>query len=129
MNFGTTSGDDQMNWSISGMSRALAMVLFAGAMIMSKPLHAATECASIFQAAEVARSDFADRLKRETKAGTDLDSFVENLDNYSVGISTEGGSYFVIFKLRKTHRVIFGGVAYYEIRKKDLAILRFHQEE
>lgn len=94
-----------------------------------KPLHADTECASIFQAAEVARNDFADRLKHEKKAGTDLDSFVENLDNYSIGISTESGSYFVIFKLRKMHRVIFGGVANYEIRKKDLAILRFHQEE
>lgn len=114
----------------SGRVLSGAMLWIFAWLVASSDLRAGDACAPILQAAEIARHDFALRLEK-FPAKTDFDRFVEDIDNYDVGLSDAGDTFVVVLKLRKRERgeVIKGGGAVYKVRKKDLAIISFVGQE
>lgn len=108
-------------WSLVGMLIALTS---------SGVVRAEDECPPLLRAAEVARHDFSSKLKG-FPTETDFDKFVENIDNYNIGLSDAGEAFVVVFTLKKRKKgeVIKGGGAMYRIRKKDLAIISFVGQE
>lgn len=94
----------------------------------SHDLRAGEKCSPILRAAEVARHDFSLKLK-SFPAETEYDRFVENIDNYDIGLSGSGDVFVVVFKLRARRGTIAGGGGTYKIRKKDLAIINFVGQE
>jgi hypothetical protein len=97
-------------------------------LFASTSLYASDDCAPILKAAQIAREDFASRLK-EFEPVTEFDRVAGNIDNYDVGLSGAGGSYVVVFKLKEMGAVVKGGGAIYVVRKRDLAIVKFIGQE
>jgi len=119
----------QMKWRNSKMAFSGLMALILAGSMASSSLHAGDVSAPILQAAGVARHDYSSRLK-EFPAKTEFDRFVENIDNYDVGLSDAGDNFIVVFKLRKKKgEVVMGGGAIYTVRKKDLVIVNFSGQE
>lgn len=85
-------------------------------------------CAPVLEAAQVARQDFAGRLKSYPPQ-TSYDKYEGNIDNYNIGISENKENYIVIFKLRPLGSGIKGGGAIYKIEKKGLKIRDFIGQE
>jgi hypothetical protein len=128
MSFGIISGGDLMNVRTSRLSFWPIVILVVLGLMTNGELLARDDYASIIKAAEVARRDFSVRLK-QFPSETEFDKFVENIDNYSIGLSEGRSAYVIVFKLRKGEDVVKGGGAIYNVRKKDLAIVRFVGQE
>ena len=114
-------------------SRAMSAWLFVSvflALALIGNVRAEDRCPPLLRAAEVARHDFSSKLK-SFPAETDFDKYVENIDNYNVGLSDAGEAFVVVFQLKKRERgeIIKGGGATYRIRKKDLVIISFVGQE
>ena len=81
-------------------------------------------------ALSVAAEDFTDRLSKEKgDPQSELWRFLQNFDNYSIGMSQSHHYYIVVFIPRQLSTPIRGGGGEYRIRKGDLGIESFNGYE
>lgn len=83
----------------------------------------ATDGPAIFDAGEVARKLFIQKLGEEPVRNTDLSRYIKNINNYDIGIGDSGDCYVVVFRLRD--RRIIGGGGEVWVKKDGLKVVKF----
>ncbi|WP_144436680.1 hypothetical protein [Lysobacter antibioticus] len=100
----------------------LGAFIFLSLAVCSFSISAADNSA-IFDAGEVARKLFIQKLGEEPARNTDLSRYIRNINNYDVGIGDSGECYVVVFRLRD--RRIIGGGGEVWVRKSDREVVKF----
>ena len=105
---------------------AISTVFLALLMLFHQNSNAKETCSTgILGAAEIAKSDFEERLQKENGSSWEFAEYVSNIRNYSIGLSENDSSYIVVFTLNKTNVKINGGGGRYTIDKKRLEVTKF----
>lgn len=120
----------------SAIGAVLSVLFLLGFQANSATAEDKSYKSNLAEAVSVAHIDFVEKLEElysdePHPSAEQFTQYVRNPRSYSLGISETDDSYVVVFRLRRTPLFVnvVGGGAAYVIRKSDLSIVKFIENE